>query len=357
MPRSDSPSIGAIRIGRHDVGPRCRTLVIAEVGVNHDGDPARAWQLLEESVRAGADAVKFQMFRADELVAESAPAAAYQRSNARAESQKAMLRSLELRDDCFLALRRRCDELGAMFLATPFSVADVARLAALTPPAIKLASTDLNNAPLVVAAVACGLPLIVSVGASTASEIDRAVDRLRQLGALDRTVLLHCVSAYPTPIEQINLRAIASLAECHRVPVGLSDHTTSVDVGGWALAAGACVVEKHVTWNRTASGPDHATSLEIAQFAEYVRLVRGAESALGSGEVGHQSIEEDVRAVAGRSVVSARPLRQGQPIDRSELTVKRPRGGIPPDEIDGLIGRRPRRDIPADAVLTWDLFQ
>jgi sialic acid synthase SpsE len=226
----------------------------------------------------------------------------------------------------------------------------------LDVPAIKLASTDLNNVPLVRRAAATGLPLIVSTGAATREEIERAVARLGGMVAGDHLILLHCVSGYPTPLHAANLGAIRSLCDLAGVPTGFSDHTTLTEIAGWAVAAGACVLEKHFTLDRGAAGPDHAMSLDPAGLAAYVTAARQAEIALGAGRLGMTSLEHDVRRVARKSVVVNAAIRAGTPLSAEMLAVKRPAGGIDPDRLDELVGRRATRDIAPNTVLTWDML-
>jgi N,N'-diacetyllegionaminate synthase len=359
MPPSETASnaITPVRIGPHAVGPGRRVLVVAEAGVNHDGSVERALSLVDAAVEAGADAVKFQMFRADELVTASAPMAAYQQKACGTTSQREMLTKLELAFESFACLRDYCDRKGALFFATPFSVADVDRLVKLSVPAIKIASTDLTNPVLLRAAVDTGLPMIVSTGASSEEEIRSNVSRLLTSGAAGRLVLLHCVSCYPTPLHAANLRAVATLARTSGVPTGFSDHTTSTQTGGWAVCAGACILEKHLTLDRAAAGPDHAMSLDPDSFRVYVENVRLAETALGTSELGMSDLERPVREVAGRSIVSRCGITRGTVLQAGSLDVKRPGGGIEPGRLEELLGRRAAVDIPADTVLSWEMIE
>lgn len=355
LQRDADAAPAAVSIGDRRVGDGQRVLIIAEAGVNHDGSLEKALRLVDVAAEAGADIVKFQMFRAAELVTADADAAAYQRAGG-ARSQREMLARLELSDADFLRIRAHCDARGIAFLATPFSPPDVDRLERLAPPAIKIASTDVNNGPLLRRAAETGRPLIVSTGASLRAEIGQCVARLREWGAGQRLVLLHCISGYPAPLETANLRAVAALRRAFGVPCGFSDHTRATEIAGWAVAAGACVLEKHFTLDPTAAGPDHAMSLDPAQLAAYVAAARGAEVALGSGAIGMTAVEADVRAVARKSVVAAVPIAAGTTLTVEMLTIKRPGGGIEPDQLDALVGRRAAADIPADRVLTWDLI-
>jgi len=364
----------AVMIGQRKVAHGERTYVIAEAGVNHDGHLEKALELVDVAAAAGADAVKFQVFRAAELVTAAAGVAEYQRaSGGRGQrtmrtdpagaripsrtSQRDMLAGLELSEGDFAHVRAHCVERGIEFLATPFGVNDVERLLALDVRAIKIASTDLDNVPLLRRAADTGLPLIVSTGASTAEEIAGCVERLRTWDAGDRVALFHCVSRYPTPLDAANLRAIAALREEFGVPCGFSDHTTSTRIGAWAVAAGACLLEKHFTLDCDAPGPDHSMSLDPQGLTAYISGVREVEVALGRGAVGMTEPEGEVRSVARRSIVAAQSIRAGTVLSTDLLTVKRPAGGIPPTELEALVGRRAASDIGPDTVLTWDMIQ
>jgi N-acetylneuraminate synthase/N,N'-diacetyllegionaminate synthase len=322
--------------------------------VNHGGSVEAAVRLIDAAAAAGADAVKFQMFQARELAAPAAPAAQYQKAGEGNGAQRDMLRDLELSFEQFARLERHCRAREILFLATPFGECEVQALVDLGAPAIKIASTDLNNVRLLDAAAATRLPLIVSTGASTEEEIRACIEGLCGRGAGGRLILMHCVSCYPTPIVAANLSAIRTLGDTFGVPCGFSDHTVSLDTGSWAVAGGACVLEKHLTLDRSQQGPDHAMSLDPRQFAEYVHRVREVEAALGSGALGMDPIEADVRTVARRSVVAARDISGGSRISEDMLTLKRPGTGIPADEIGQVIGRIAAADIAADSLLSWN---
>ena len=346
-----------VTVGGRRIGPGERTFIIAEAGVNHDGSAETALHLVDAAADAGADAVKFQMFRASELVTASAPTASYQKRGCGARSQREMLSRLELAQDDFALIKRHCDRRSVLFLATPFGESAIPVLQGLDAPAIKIASTDLANPRLMGVVLASGLPLIVSTGALTAAEIRAGVNSVVRAGAADRLVLLHCVSCYPTPGDAINLRAIGALEGAFRVPCGLSDHTVSTRTGGWAVAAGARIVEKHFTLDPVGSGPDHAMSLDPAQLTEYIAAIREVERALGTGGFGMTDLEEDVRAVAGKSVVSAVGIGAGTPLAREMLVLKRPGTGIPPGDLEALVGRPAAVDIQSDTVLSWDMVE
>ncbi len=342
--------------GRLDASSRA-TYVIAEAGVNHDGQLDKALALIDAAADAGANAVKFQMFRAADLSTAAAAQAEYQKACAPAASQRQMLNALELRDEAWPVLVRRCHERGIAFLATPFGSAEVERLAALGARAIKIASTDITNARLLDAAFATRLPVVLSTGASLEAEIDGAVERFRQTGAMDRLTLMHCVSCYPTPLEAANLRRIVALRDRYGVSTGFSDHTLSVWTGSWAAALGAVVIEKHLTLDRSAGGPDHAMSLCPEKLREYVARIREAETALGTGRIDMHETEQDVRRVARRSIVAARDLPAGTVLTASALALKRPGTGLSPDALEALTHRRLRVPVAADTALTWDMVE
>lgn len=344
-------------IGTQLIGAAGRTFIIAEAGVNHNGDINKALQLVDAAADVGADAVKFQVFQARDLVTADARTAAYQRERTGDQSQQAMLSRLELDDTALRLLKNRAVARGITFLATPFSVNDLSRLVVLDVAAIKIASTDLTNTGLLAAAVSADKPMIVSTGAATEMEIRLAVEWFRACGAASRLLLLHCVSAYPTPVEAANLAAMRTLSDVSGVPVGFSDHTASTQIGAWAVCAGASILEKHLTLNRGLPGPDHAMSLDPPLFAEYVREVRVAEAALGRGTLGMQSIEKEVRDVARRSVVAARSIARGTVVSADMLTLKRPGNGIGPERMSDLVGRVACTDIPSDTLLAWNMVQ
>lgn len=322
--------------------------MIAEAGVNHNGDLAFAERLVDAAAAAGADAIKFQTFNADDVVASGAPKAGYQLERTpETESQLEMLRALELDPGAHARLVARCRERSLAFLSTPFDVASVELLVGLGVPALKIASPDLTNVLLLERAAATGLPLIASTGLATADEVEEALQVLPR-GA---TVLLHCVSAYPAPVEEANLRAIPTMAERFGVPVGYSDHTLGADVPLAAVALGACVVEKHLTLDRTLPGPDHAASMEPGELAALVHSIRAVESALGDGVKRPSPSEEANRPIVRRSLAAARDLSTGTTLEREMLTALRPGTGIAPTRVGEVVGRTLVRDVSRGELL------
>jgi sialic acid synthase SpsE len=331
--------------------PKGRAMVIAEIGVNHDGSVDRAIELVHAAARAGADAVKLQCFRADRLMHAFSSFADYQKRSILDESPIDMLRRYELEEG---ELRRIVMEIRRMNLtplATPFSPEDVETIKSLGLPLIKIASPDIVNWPLLHDAARTGLPLIISTGAANLNEITSSVAWLRGWNA--RFALLHCISSYPTPIEQTNLCWIDELQHRFGVPVGFSDHTTETISGALAVAAGAVILEKHLTYNRNATGPDHAASLDADAFADYVRMVRVASEMRGRSGKKVLEIERDVRLVSRQSLVATRDLPAGHRIGEHDLRVQRPGTGIPASALPSIIGQRIGHAVRAGEMLTW----
>ena len=344
----------AVRVGQRLVGPDHPVYVIAEAGVNHDGRLDIALELIDAAAGAGADAVKFQYFSAERLAAPDAPTCQYQKDHyAGASSQLEMLRRLELPPDDFKRLKVHADQAGIDFLCTPFGIPELRALSGLEVAAIKIASPDIINIPLLREAAAAKLPVIASTGAAELDEVRAAVDLLHEHDALERLILLHCVSAYPTPPSEARLRCISTLANEFNVPVGYSDHTAEADFSALAVAAGAVILEKHLTHDRSAPGPDHFFSLTPDDFAKYCMAAKAAFSARGTGVVAPGSREAEVRKLARGSIVAARHIPAGTPISPDALTVRRPGTGIPPAEWDNVIGAVASADIPAGSPLEW----
>ena len=336
------------------VGPGEPTLVIAEIGVNHDGSLHRALELVETAAECGADAVKLQFFRADALLHGSVVFAVYQKDRCAESDPAEMLRRYELAEADAERIVEAVRDRGMIPLATPFSPPDVRVVAALGLPAVKIASPDLVNRPLLMHAAQLGKPLLLSTGASGMDEVETAVGWLRGWGA--SFALLHCVSAYPVPAHEANLCWIGELAARFDVPVGYSDHTTGIGAGALAVAAGACVVEKHLTYDRAASGPDHAASADAQQFTQYVQLVRTADKMRGRPGKRVLDVEQDVRRVSRQSLVLRHELRPGDVLREEDVIVQRPGTGIPAGQSERAIGRRIMRPLEAGTLLQWEML-
>ncbi|MBS4048010.1 MAG: N-acetylneuraminate synthase [Alphaproteobacteria bacterium] len=347
--------------------------VIAEAGVNHNGSLEAALALVDAAATAGADAVKFQTFRADALVTGNAPKAAYQVARTgESETQHEMLRRLELDRSAHHALMRRCHECGVIFLSTPFDAASLDFLAAdLKLPVLKIGSGDLTNAPILLQAARHDLPVILSTGMSSIEDIEEALDVLafgygeskdanpgntgfsharRHHAALlkSRVTLLHCTTEYPAPMSHTNLRAIGQLAEHFGLPTGFSDHTAGINAAIAAVACGARVVEKHFTLDRNLPGPDHKASLEPEELTRMIQGIREIELALGDGEKRPQPSELDNRSIARRSIVAAKHIAAGTRFEIDHFDVKRPGTGLAPIRLWDLVGRASNRDYAKD---------
>jgi N,N'-diacetyllegionaminate synthase len=329
-----------------------RVLVIAEVGVNHDGSAEQALRLVRAARAAGADAVKVQLFSAHRLMHPSADFAEYQRAAEDATAAD-MLKRYELDETAVRLLAAEAGRLGLLFLATPFSPADLALIAALGLPAVKIASPDLVNKLLLQSAAELKRPLLVSTGAATMEEVATAAGWLGEWQV--SFALLHCVSSYPAPDGEAHLGWIGELRRRFGVTVGYSDHTTEMMAGALAVAAGARIIEKHLTLNCDAPGPDHAASFDAVQFAEYVRLIRQAESMVGIGGKRVLEIEQDVRRVSRQSLVLARPVAAGAALSAADLTVQRPGTGVPAADVDRFIGRSAVRSLRPGEMAAWDM--
>ncbi len=340
-----------LRIGERAVGGDAPVFVIAEAGVNHDGDAERALELVEAAAAAGADAVKFQTFDPAALVAARTRPARYQNERAGAVDQRAMLEGLVLGEPELRLVAEHAARTGIIFLSTPFDEAAADLLQRLDVVAYKVGSGDLTNLPFLASLARRGRPMIVSTGMADDAEVAAAVQAIRDGGCCE-LALLHCVSSYPTPADQANLRAMDTLRAAYPdVAVGYSDHCEGLDVSLAAVARGAEILERHLTLDRSLPGPDHAISLEPGQLAELVQRVRDVRGYLGDGVKAPQPSERDVMAVARRSVVAARDLRAGERLELSALAVKRPAGGMAPAAMPLLVGRRVTRDVSADAQI------
>ncbi|NNM64038.1 MAG: N-acetylneuraminate synthase [Burkholderiales bacterium] len=399
--------------------PSDRVFLIAEAGVNHNGQLDLALRLVDAARAAGADAVKFQTFRAADLALPGTATAAYQQGATGETDQFTMLRRLELNAEQHQIIAAHCEQVGIEFMSTPFSEAAVDLLVSLGVRRLKLSSGELVNRPLLDKAATTGLPLILSTGMATLDEVQRAVGWVQAawaqrgmhrtentsdpasgpplggfspLGAESRgsglacarldgikgpclqqgpapqgqrgqgpsvgalpppLTLLQCTSAYPAPDDALNLRAIATLRAATGLPTGYSDHSLGNTAALAAVALGACVVEKHITLDRTLPGPDHRASSEPAEFAALAQDIRRIEAMMGDGVKAPRPDEIDVRAVARRSVVLATALPAGTVLQREHLQLRRPASGIPAAEFDTVIGQRLRTDAPAGAVLQW----
>jgi N-acetylneuraminate synthase len=332
--------------------------VIAEAGVNHNGDLAMALRLCDAARETGSDAVKFQTFRAQDLVVPGAPTAQYQARQTGQQDQFAMLQQLELSLDQHKAIKAHCEKIGIEFFSTPFSVDAVDMLVDLGVRRIKLSSGELTHRALVERAAAAGLPLLVSTGMGTMDEIREALKWIAGArGSLAEVTVLHCTSAYPAPDGALNLRAMQSMARDLGVAVGYSDHSLGIEAPLAAVALGATIIEKHLTLDRTLPGPDHSASLEPGEFTAMVAGIRRVSAMLGDGVKAPTEEERDTARVARRSVAAAVDITAGVPITEAMLMCRRPATGIPPADLQRVVGATARAAIAAGTVLQWDQLQ
>lgn len=346
--------MNTLTLANRIIGRFHRTFVIAEIGVNHDGSLRRALELVDLAAACGADAVKLQLFKANTLMHASSSFAKYQSNAVSDASPVDMLRRYELPADAVATVVNAIRKKGLAPIATPFSPTDVDTIEQLRLPAIKLASPDLVNHVLLRRAAKAGVPMLLSTGAATIEEV-RATANLLSNG-FPPFALLHCVSSYPTTPANVNLCWIDELNQ-FGVPVGYSDHSTHVCTGAMAVMAGACIVEKHLTYDRTAKGPDHAASADPREFAEYIKQIRLAETLRGQRGKHVLDCEQDVRNVSRQSLVAARALEDGQMICETDLTVQRPGSGISASEINRLIGQRVCGSVPCGTMLNWSMIR
>ncbi len=327
-----------------------KTLIIAEAGVNHNGSFELAKQLVDQAKEAGADFVKFQTANLDALVSKHAEMADYQKENTGQKiSQKDMLSKLLLPYEDFIKLSEYCQKVGIEFLSTPFDIESICFLKDLVP-FWKVPSGEVTNYPYLAEIARTTMPVILSTGMCELSEIDEAVELLKENGTTE-LMLLHCNTQYPTPYEDVNLYAMETLKNRYGVKVGYSDHTQGIEVPIAAIALGATVIEKHFTLDHTLPGPDHKASLEPQELKKMVKSIRNIESALGSSEKKVSPSERSNIAVARKSIVASRLIKKGEILNSDNLTTKRPGTGISPMKWNQIIGTRAVRNFEEDELI------
>ena len=330
-----------------------RTLIIAEAGVNHNGELGLAKQLIDVAAEAGADIVKFQTFSADSLVTRTAKKANYQTLNTDSqESQYEMLRSLELSADMHRELIAHCGTRNIGFLSTGFDVESVDLLLSLDQDHFKIPSGEITNLPYLRHIGQFGKAVIISTGMATLGEVEAAIDVIEQAGTPRANMtVLHCTTEYPTPMAEVNLLAMQSIHKAFGVAVGYSDHTPGIEVAIAAVAMGASVIEKHFTLDRNLPGPDHKASLEPEELKAMVAAIRNIEIALGDGIKRLTPSEAKNKPIARKSLVANRAIKAGEAFSTANITAKRPSTGISPMRWDEVIGRTSPRDFAADELI------
>ena len=329
-----------------------RCFIIAEAGVNHNGQLDLAKKLVEAAVAANVDAVKFQTFHAEALTTRSMGRAPYQQRSG-TSSHYDMLKGLELSYQDHEDLKQYCEDLGIEFMSTAYDE-DAARfLNKLGVRRIKIASADIVNRPLLETVAETGLPVIQSTGMATLSEVERAVNLLRSNGVDDLT-LMHCVSNYPLNTDQVNMQWMQSLRQVFNLPTGYSDHTMGIEIPIMAVSLGAVMIEKHLTLDRGLGGPDQAASVEPDELRDMVRAIRNVEQAMSDTGFGLADQELENVVPMRRSLHAIRPIAAGQVIQREDLAVLRPAVGLDPWQINLVVGRKARQNIDAEDPITWD---
>lgn len=349
--------VDSVNLGEWMVGPGQRCLLVAEAGVNHNGNLDMALQLVDKAAEAGADVVKFQTFIAEKNISPLAPKADYQlKTTGAAESQLDMAKKLELSFDAFRRLFAHCRQRGVLFLSTAFDYESADFLEELGVVAFKVPSGEITNLPFVEHLACKGKPLIISTGMSTLDEVRAAIEVVKQAGN-ERFVLLHCVSNYPADPADANLRAMKTMEQAFHVPVGYSDHTPGIDVSLAAVALGACLIEKHFTLDRSLPGPDHAASLSPEDLVRLVRGIRVVESALGAGLKVPAVSESNTVSVARRSLVAVQIIEAGTVVTARMIGIMRPGTGLAPALLGQVVGRVAAKDIAKGTLISWDLLR
>jgi N,N'-diacetyllegionaminate synthase len=345
-----------IRIDKKTIGCGRSCFIIAEAGVNHNGKYQLAKKLVDAAVDAKADAVKFQTFKADEVVTDYVKKVGYQRRNTGGNgTQRQMLESLQLQYNSFLKLKMHCDRRGIIFLSTPHSFGAIDFLESIVP-AYKFGSGDITNLPAIEYAAKKGKPIILATGMATLKEVKEAVNAIRDTGN-DKIVLLQCTTNYPCPPDEVNLRAMRTMNDKLGCLVGLSDHTFGSTAAVAAVALGAVVLEKHFTISRNLSGPDHKASLEPDELKEWIKKVRMTEIMLGSQKKLPTDSERKIMKDVRKSIIAKKDIEEGRRITLSDLIIKRPASGLEPKLLAKVVGRIARKGIKRDEPIKMGLLR
>jgi N-acetylneuraminate synthase len=330
--------------------------IIAEAGVNHNGNIEIAKKMIEMASLSGCDCIKFQTFTTSKLVIKEAPRAEYQIKNTKNEdSQFEMLKKLELKYEEFLELKNYCDKCNIEFLSTPFDEEAIKLLEKLNISRYKISSGDITNKYLLKNIAKSNKQVILSTGMSTLGEVEEAVQWIEEEGNHD-IVLLHCTSNYPTPFDEVNMRAMSTLKQSFQYPVGYSDHTEGIEIPILAVALGACIIEKHFTLDKNMEGPDHKASLEPHELKQMVDQIRNVEKALGNGIKKPTQSELSTKDVARKSIVINKEKKAGEVIKLSDIVFKRPGTGILPKYTEEIVGKTLKNEKQKDSMLSLEDF-
>lgn len=346
-----------IKIEEKYIGIGNSCFIIAEAGVNHNGELEIAKKLIDSAAELGADAIKFQTFITEKVISSYAPMADYQKKNIGSESsQLEMVKKLELSFEEFTEIKEYCKHKGIIFLSSPFDFESVDFLENIGISAYKIGSGEITNIPFLSYVSSKGKPIILSTGMSSLAEVEQAMDIIKSEGN-DKIILLHCTSNYPTNYNDVNLRAMETLKYAFKVPVGYSDHTEGIEISIAALAMGAVVIEKHFTLDKSMEGPDHKASLSPEELKKLITSIRNVEKAFGDGIKKITEAEKNVRSVARKSIVANKRIKQGDIIKLEDLTFKRPGSGIEPKMVDMIINKKAKVDISYDEIITWEMIE
>jgi N,N'-diacetyllegionaminate synthase len=345
------------KIGNKVIGDGNPVFIIAEAGVNHNGDINIAKELVDKAVNSGVDAIKFQTFKTEKLVTGYADMADYQKNNIGKESsQFSMLKKLELSYENFIEIQEYCKGKGIMFLSTPFDFESADFLKSIDMEAYKISSGDLTNIPFLQYIARFNKPMILSSGMATLSEIEGAIDAIRLIGTIEVAVL-HCTSNYPAKLQSVNLNAMNTIKNAFKIVSGYSDHTEGITVPIAAAALGAGIIEKHFTLDKCMEGPDHKASLNPQELKEMVMAIRDVEMALGTGIKKYNPSEVDTMKAARKSIVASRDINAGETITLSDLNYKRPGTGLLPKIYIDIVGMKTNRFIKMDEQIALNMVE
>lgn len=329
-----------------------KTLIIAEAGVNHNGSFENAIKLIDIAKNAGADIVKFQTFKTENIVTKDAPTANYQNKSINSNTQYDLLKKLELTYEEFTKLKTYCDKQNIIFTSSPFDLQSAEFLMQLNVPYIKIPSGEITNYPLIKYLAKFNKNVIISTGLSTIKEIKWAIDLFTKNGtSLDNISILHCNTQYPTPYEDVNLNVIQTLIKKFKIRVGYSDHTLGIEIPLAAVALGATIIEKHFTLDKTLPGPDQSTSLDPTELKEMITKIRNIEKALGSNIKYVTNSEIENLKIVRKSIVASKNIKKGEPFTEDNITTKRPGFGLSPIYWEKVIGKTAKRDFQKDEFI------
>lgn len=346
-----------------DISKNSPVFIIAEAGVNHNGSLELAKKLVDAAKESGVDAVKFQTFKAENVVSTFAKKAEYQRKTTNiAESQLEMIKKFELSYESFVKLKEYCDKKNIIFLSTPFDYGSVDFLEKLVP-LYKIGSGEVTNLPFLKYIAKKGKPLILSTGMSTLGEVEKAINSILPIintvhflsfAQFPPLTLLHCVSNYPSDFSEVNLKAMLTLKQAFKLPVGYSDHTLGIEIPIAAVALGARIIEKHLTLEKSLPGPDHRASLDPRELKEMVIAIRNIEKAMGDGIKKPNKSEIETMKVARKSLVTNCEIKKGTVLTKDMISIKRPGTGIPPDDLTKVLGMQIKKDKLIDEIIKWE---